>query len=233
MKICLDAGHYGKYNPSPVVKGYYEAEMAWKLHLLLKTELENYGCEVITTRADQTKDLEVSKRGRAAQGCDLFLSIHSNATANGATSPDYPIVYGQISGVADDLAQKLTDCISQVMQTKQSGRVGHRKGNNGDYYGVLRGSAAVGVPGLLIEHSFHTNERSAKWLMEDDNLKLLAEKEAAVIASHYGLKKREFETIYRVQVGAFRIRENAVGLVQSFQKMGFDAFITEETREFP
>ena len=227
MKICLDAGHFGKYNPSPIVKGYYEAEMAWKLHLLLKTELESYGCEVITTRADQTKDLEVSKRGRAAQGCDLFLSIHSNATANGATSPDYPIVYGQISGVADVLAEKLANRIAEVMQTKQSGRVGHRKGNNGDYYGVLRGSAAVGVPGLLIEHSFHTNERSAKWLMDEENLRQLAKAEAEVIAKHYGLQKPKTDKLYRVQVGAFRIRENAEAMVRKIKEAGFEAFVTE------
>ena len=227
MKICLDAGHFGKYNPSPIVKGYYEAEMAWKLHLLLKTELESYGCQVITTRADQTKDLEVSKRGKAAQGCDLFISLHSNATADCSASADYPIVYGQISGIADALAEKLASRIADVMQTKQKGRVGHRKGNNGDYYGVLRGSAAVGVPGLLIEHSFHTNERSAKWLMDESNLKQLAQAEAEVIAKHYGLHKPETDKFYRVQVGAFRIRENAEAMVRKIKEAGFEAFVTE------
>ena len=46
IKICLDAGHYGKYNQSPAVSKYYESDMAWKLHLLLKKELEAYGIEV-------------------------------------------------------------------------------------------------------------------------------------------------------------------------------------------
>ena len=32
-KICLDAGHYAKYNRSPVVPEYYESVMNWKLHL--------------------------------------------------------------------------------------------------------------------------------------------------------------------------------------------------------
>lgn len=43
MKICLDAGHYGKYNQSPVNKAYWESEFTWKFHLLLKAELERYG----------------------------------------------------------------------------------------------------------------------------------------------------------------------------------------------
>ena len=61
MKICIDAGHYGNYNRSPGVKSYYESKQMWKLHLLLEKELEAYGVEVITTRAEQTKDLALEK----------------------------------------------------------------------------------------------------------------------------------------------------------------------------
>lgn len=74
-RICLDAGHYGKYNQSPVVKEYYESDMNWKLHIYLKAELENYGFEVITTRKEQAKDLGLYERGYKAKGCDLFLSL--------------------------------------------------------------------------------------------------------------------------------------------------------------
>ena len=40
IKVCLDAGHYGKYNRSPAVSSYYESDMTWKLHNYLKKELE-------------------------------------------------------------------------------------------------------------------------------------------------------------------------------------------------
>lgn len=40
VKVCLDAGHYGKYNRSPAVLSYYESDMTWKLHNYLKKELE-------------------------------------------------------------------------------------------------------------------------------------------------------------------------------------------------
>ena len=50
MKICLDAGHQGRYNQSPADHRYYESVMVWKLHLLQKKYLEDYGIEVITTR---------------------------------------------------------------------------------------------------------------------------------------------------------------------------------------
>ena len=38
--VCIDAGHYGQYNQSPVVPEYYESDMNWKLHILLKGELD-------------------------------------------------------------------------------------------------------------------------------------------------------------------------------------------------
>ena len=49
MKICLDPGHYGKYN-SGIIKGYYESEMNLKLAYKLKEKLEKYGAEVFLTR---------------------------------------------------------------------------------------------------------------------------------------------------------------------------------------
>ena len=92
VKICLDAGHYAKYNRCPAIPEYYESEMVWKLHLYLKEELEQRGFEVITTREDPNKDLALYQRGYASRGCDLFLSLHSNAISSGMTeSKDYPV----------------------------------------------------------------------------------------------------------------------------------------------
>lgn len=80
VKICIDAGHVGSnYNQSPVVKTYFESAAMWKLHLLLKAALKKKGFEVVTTRAKQENDLGVYQRGAAAKGCDVFLSLHSNA----------------------------------------------------------------------------------------------------------------------------------------------------------
>ena len=59
---------------------------------------------------------------------------------------------------------------------------------------MLRGAAAVGVPGLLIEHSFHTCTRSAKWLLDDGNLDRLAKAEAQVLAEHFGMAVKQEPT---------------------------------------
>ena len=229
IKICLDAGHFAKYNRSPVVPEYYESDMVWKLHLLLKAELEKYGIEVITTRANKDKDMGLEARGKASKGCDLFLSIHSNGADR--ESADYPVVYYPISGACSDLALNITKFVAQTMNTVEKGTAWSKKSDKGnwDYYSVIYGATKVGVPGLIIEHSFHTNTKSAKWLLDDSNLAKLAVGEAEVIASYYGLQKpvekpkeepkEEPEHWYRIrkswedaksQIAAYKSKDGAI-----------------------
>lgn len=189
MKICLDAGHYGKYNRSPVDGRYYESDMVWKLHLMQKKYLEEHGAKVILTRSSQDKDRGLFERGSASAGCDLFISSHSNAAENRAV--DYPVSYCSINGSADGIGIALAQCVEHVMGTRQPARIEHRSGKNGDYYGVVRGAAAVGTPGLILEHSFHTNPGATSWLLDDSNLESLAKAEADAIAKHYGIIKEK------------------------------------------
>lgn len=194
VKVCLDAGHVGsKYNQSPVVKTYYESAMVWALHLKLKAQLEARGFEVITTRADINTDLGVYDRGAASKGCDVFLSLHSNAC--GTESVDYPVVYRAYDNLngADALALQIARKVGELMGTVQAGRTATRRNSaGGEYYGVLRGARAVGTPlYMLIEHSFHTNTAATKWLSVDANLDKLAEAEAELLAEHFGTGAQE------------------------------------------
>jgi len=197
IKICLDAGHYGKYNQSPCNKKYYESEVMWKLTEYLKEELLTYkDCAVITTRTDQTKDLAVYSRGQKAKGCDLFISNHSNAVGNDKNdNVDYVVVYRSYKNKnnADVLALRLAKAIAETMGTKQAPRTATRKSDNGEreYYGVLRGADDAGCPlYFIIENSFHTNSRTTEWLLQDANLKKLAQTQSRVIAEYYGLSKK-------------------------------------------
>ena len=190
-KICLDAGHVGsKYNQSPVVKTYYESAMVWALHLKLKAQLEARGFQVVTTRANIDTDLGVYERGTASKGCDVFISLHSNAC--GTESVDYPVVYRAYDNKnsVDTLALKLAKKVGELMGTAQAGRTATRKNSSGgEYYGVLRGARAVGTPYyMLIEHSFHTNTKATKWLSEDANLDKLAVAEADILAEFFGME---------------------------------------------
>ena len=196
VRICLDAGHVGsRYNQSPVVKTYYESAMVWKLHLKLKAQLEARGFEVMTTRVNIDTNLGVYERGTASKGCDVFISLHSNAC--GTESVDYPVVYRAYDNKnnVDALALKIAKKVGELMGTAQAGRTATRKNSSGgEYYGVLRGARAVGTPYyMLIEHSFHTNTKATKWLSEDTNLDKLAVAEADILAEFFGMESSTTE----------------------------------------
>lgn len=194
MKICLDAGHYGKYNRSPVNSKYYESDMTWNLHLLLKTELEKRGFEVVTTRTNQSADLGLEARGRKSKGCCLFLSLHSNASSSTSADNSWacclvPDSKTGIDEISADLGKKLADKVTEIMTGKSnSGYVYRRAGNGGtDYYGVLRGAKSVGTPAILMEHGFHTNIQNTEFLLDDENLKKIAVAEADIIAEYFNI----------------------------------------------
>ena len=194
LKVHLDAGHYGtKYNRSTTNSKYYESAMTWKLTNYIKEELENKGALVTLSRTNIDDNPSLYNRGYGAKGCDLFLSIHSNAC--GTESVDYPVVFrGYNKPEAQELSQQLANTIHEVMGTKQAGRVSIKQSTKTgkEYYGVLRGASEAGlVYFYIVEHSFHTNTKSTEWLLDDNNLRLLAKKEVEVILQYFNVKTED------------------------------------------
>ena len=78
------------------------------------------------------------------------------------------------------------------MGVKDNTQVTERaNGSKGEYYGVLRGACAGGVDNrFIIEHSFHTNKKSAMWLNDNKNLEKLAKVEGDIIAEFHKLERK-------------------------------------------
>lgn len=243
VKICIDAGHYAKANRSPAVKAYYESEVMWKLSNLQKKFLEEYdGVQVIMSRDKQGVDKELTQRGKMSKGCDLFISNHSDAVGSRVDDKvDFVSIYHltedtdtNIDEKSKEIAKVLAPVIAKTIGTKQGYKLCTKKSGNDrdgdgkkddDWFGVCFGAKSVGTPGMLIEHSFHTNTRITNWLLDDKNLEKLAKAEADALAKYFGLKKKgsskpkpEAGQMYRVrkswkdfasQVGAYSVLENA------------------------
>lgn len=211
MKICLDPGHYGNdYNPG-VAAGYVESNFTWSYYFLLKERLERYGVEVVGTRASKDDypkkpngEEDLQARGKKAKGCDLFISIHSNAVDN---KPDMNSVFCHWSvrsggeGIAKKIGNALTVlfrdeweyCYAPTFYAKES-----EKYPGYDYFGVLKGAASVDVPGIIVEHSFHTNPEYCEWAMTDGNLEKMADVEVQAIVEYYGLTKPIEQDFYYI-----------------------------------
>ena len=227
IKIMVDEGHMSGYNKYTVIGGKTaEGDVVWSIGQYLIPLLRDYGFVVGSTKASingypgAPGEDNITARGRMAAGYDLFLSLHTNACST--ESVNRPVVIYPVSGKCKDLAAKIGAKLQSVggWQNYQIFSK-YNSAGNADYYGVIRGAAQVGVPGLIVEHTFHTNAASARWISSSDNQRRLAEALAEVIAGYYGLGRSSGSTgenpddteIYRVrkawsdpasQIGAYR-----------------------------
>ncbi len=91
--ICLDPGHGGKDTGNRV---NWHNEKTYTLYLAIdvRDELQKAGFKVILTRTkDQFVDLPDRPAYANRHGADLFVSLHFNAVASGASTVDGPETY--------------------------------------------------------------------------------------------------------------------------------------------
>lgn len=91
------------------------------------------------------------------------------------------------------------------------------------------------APTAYIEVAFHDNETEARWII--DHTEDIAEAICKGICNHFKrayvspvkkpLNETESKTFYRVQVGAYSNRDNAVNMANELKAAGYDAIIVE------
>ena len=200
MNICLDPGHTKGYNTG-IHKNYREGTAMYTLAVKLKAALEQYdGVEVVLTRAlSENPSLDARAKIARKHGCELLVSLHSNAAANKKACG--VSVFYSVKRNSKHLASDFAEAVAQVMNrdtditysrgAKTRTYVGKNDGKTYDYYGIIR-SAVVGNTvdhALIVEHGFHTNALECQWLMQDGNLDKLARADADVIAEYFGLER--------------------------------------------
>ena len=208
LKVVIDPGHTKDYNGG-VAPGYYEGNKVFTLAKYLKEELERDTDQVkaILTKGNLADNPALYARGQKAVSEDaaVFLSLHTNAVGD---KSKYEKAYGVsvyrslFLPDSEDLGNKIADAVVAVMSpvtgVTYSRGVLTREGNNGDYYGVIRGavsgarSKAAASKGpvkhaFIIEHGFHTNSKECAFLNNDENLRKIAKAEAVAIKEHYGI----------------------------------------------
>lgn len=200
-KIMLDAGHTGRKWNKGALAGYYESAVMWELQEALADALTARGFAVGRTRGTIDTQLEVTRRGKKAAGCDFFLSLHSNACDDPAVrrvsaiyqTPDTDGDWDETSRKgAEALAKAAALTMGVTYKTYAKTAGGDRDGDgkkDDNYYGVLHGARMVKVPGVILEHSFHTNPESCRWLLDPENRRRLAAAEADALATLFGLDK--------------------------------------------
>lgn len=198
MKVMIDPGHYSDHvNQSPVDPTYYESATVWTLANYLAEALRKMGVLVGMTRTNIDENPPLVERGHMASGYDLFVSIHTNATGNsqGSDTANWPVCFVQVSGASTEIGERIGKALMPLFNASKY-EVYARPSDydpNVDWYGVLRGAAQVGVPGLIVEHGFHTCKADVELLKQDSFLRLLADTDAQTIYEY--LKEKEGQVV--------------------------------------
>ena len=209
--ITLDPGH-GDTDGGAVYRNYVERNIAMKLALYLKEELETYrNVRVSLTRTDNGPGENVTPVGQilprvefaAKNYADLLVSLHLNSTAspNQARGAYVLVSNGNYNKAVADTGSAIgLDILSELgklgiqnngLMTRNSIDTQNPNGTISDYYGIVRYGLWRSIPSMIVEHCFINNDSDcSNFLSSDAKIRALALADAKGIANFYGLEKK-------------------------------------------
>ena len=214
-RVVVDAGHGGS-DPGAVFEGRREKDDVLRLAMAVGEILENNGVEVVYTRTTDVFDtpFEKAMKGNRADA-DIFLSLHRNATASPTGATGIMSLVYEDEGVPADLARNINANLS-ALGFRDLGVI-ERPG-----LVVLRRTEA---PAVLVEAGFIDNPADNEQF--DAQFNEIAAGIANGVLETLGVEPNTTPiTYYRVQVGAFRVREYAEDLLDELEDDNFPAFIS-------
>ena len=212
MKWYLDFGHGGKDPGAIGPTNLKESDVALKIGMIIKENLENALEKVITTREDDKYySLDYITKKANNENCDYFISIHLNSATNSSAKGCEVWLYNENSKLKN-LANNLCNNLSTKMDTPNRG-VKYSKNLS-----VLKNTK---MPSLLIEIDFISNKEVENNLRNDNHLKNIADTISSTLLSFVNKSIVEDKVFYRVCIGSFSNKDNAVNLKNEAICKGF------------
>ena len=233
FKIAYGAGH-NIANANGIPKNLDPKQTGeWELNdrvarYFAQAAAQYEGVELLRVDDPQGKaPIDLAERVNDANkwGAAFFLSIHHNAGINGGSGGGL-VAFSNPGSVA---GAKYRDAIYEACMA-----AGGLKGDRWDatletaFY-VLK---HTNMPAVLMEYGFMDSTTDVPVILTEKYAKDMAYATMEGIAKVAGLKKKaapESNTIYRVQVGAFKNKSYAEALKKDLELKGYDAFIVEGT----
>ena len=217
MKWYLDFGHGGKDSGAIGPTNLKESDIALKIGMMVKEKLENAFEKVITTR-DNDKYYSLDYRTKKAnnENSDYFISIHLNSASNTSAKGCEVWLYDENSKL-QTLANNLCNNLATKMNTPNRGIKYSKK------LAVLKNTK---MPALLIEIDFISNKEVENYLRNDKNLKNISDTISSTLLSFVNKSIVNDGVFYRVCIGSFNNKDNAVNLKNEAISKGFkDTYI--------
>lgn len=219
-KVFLGVGHGG--SDSGAVGFLTEKVINLKMATYCRNYLEAAGVLVLMSRTgDENDPLTEEVKECNAFAPDLAVDVHNNAGGGDG----FEVFYSCNGRLGLELAKNIEAEVKKIGQNSRGAKT--RKNSSGkDYYGFIRNTAC---PSVICEGVFVDNKADAAAADTDSECRAFGEAYAKGILKTLGMKEPEpSEKLYRVQVGAFRSKDNAAALLGKLQKAGFsDAYIKE------
>lgn len=176
----------------------------------------------VTVKLMHDESMQEKCQASNAFGADLHVPIHTNAF-NGTVSGTRMFCFNS-NGEGMKACKAIFNRLAPVTPgTSENIRV------DASLYEVRVPAA----PTAYIECEFHDNATASKWIVE--NTGLIGETIARGICDYFGVAFKEKEQpkpaqptgdkLYRVQVGAFAVRENAEKMLKRLTDAGFAGYI--------
>lgn len=208
--VFLSAGHGGN-DPGAVANGLYEKTINLKILLACKNELVRHGVSVVCSReTDDDDPVSQEVREANASNADIAVSFHTNAGGGDG----FEVFYYSKNVYGKKLA---TLCEKHVKDLGQNSR----GVKSGDKLYFIKNTKMAAV---LVESFFVDNTTDMKIGDTKEEQREFGIAYAKAILEFLGIEY-ELEKKYRVQVGAYDEKANAISMKKKLQKAGFDAII--------
>lgn len=239
LKIALNAGHYLGTAGKRCLKSLDPNETReWVLNNRIcdkvEEKLKGYSGYSLLRIDDTTGNTDISVADRAKKandfGADIYISVHHNAGINGGSGGGI-VAYTYIK--VDSLTKDWQQLLYNKLISKTS-----LKGNRAQPLA----SADLGecrltrMPAVLLECGFMDSATDVPVILSEDFANKCAKAITEAIVEKGGLEplpaeendKQNKEVLYRVQVGAYKVKANAEKMKKRLQDAGFDAYIKAE-----
>ena len=204
--------------------GTNEKEQCEKIAKACVAFLQKNGFEVKTR---YNSDMYVRVAESNAFNADLHIAIHTNATANHKVTGGTSVLLYSLSGERKKAGRAVFDRLAPITPGNSAEKLMAYPG----FYEIKNTNAIA----VYCECEFHDTKEGANFII--NNTTAIGEAIAKGVCDYYGVKiseenknnaSSEDETLYVVQVGAFKDKKNAQKLQTELKKAGFESFINKK-----
>ena len=215
-KVVVDAGHGGE-DPGAVYNGRREKDDTLRLALAVGEILENSGIDVVYTRTEDVYQTPFQKAQIAnAENADFFVSIHRNSSPEPNQYRGVESLVYDKSGEKLEMAENINGALGELGFEELG--VKARPG-----LVVLRRTK---MPAVLVEAGFLNTDSDNE--LFDEKFSEIAQGIAEGILGTLEKESMEEQKYYRVQTGAFKVRQNAEKMLHELLEGGYPAFLLAE-----